>query len=418
MIRCTTLRSGLTVISDSMDGVESVSLGVWVDAGTRDERADINGIAHLLEHMAFKGTKRRTARAIAEEIEAVGGQLNAYTSREQTVYYARVLAEHVPLAIDMLADILQHSTLDSEELERERAVVLQEIGQAQDTPDDIVFDHFQAAAYPGQPMGWPILGSTENVQKLGRDSLFAYLHDHYRPDRMILAAAGQIDHPELEASVIRRFDSLLERTDRTTPEPTRYQGGEAREHRDLEQVHLVIGFEGIAFDDPDFYAQSIFTTLFGGGMSSRLFQEVREKRGLAYSVYAFNNCYMDGGLFGIYAGTGERELSELIPVLAQQMVAVTQDVEQVELDRARAQLKASILMSLESSWARCDRLGQHMSIFGRVIPVEEIVARIEAVDRTVVMRFARRLLASRPTIAAVGPTGGLESYQAIEGQFS
>ena len=415
-IQITALPNGLTIATDTMESVESVSVGVWVDVGTRSERADINGVAHLLEHMAFKGTERRSARDIAEEIEAVGGHINAYTSREHTAYYARVLAADLPLAVDILSDILQHSTLEASELERERAVILQEIGQAFDTPDDIVFDHFQAMAYPEQPMGWPVLGTAEVIGRLGRDAALDYMRGHYAAERMVLAAAGRVEHAAL-VDLALRFGAL-ESASPGSVETARYAGGDRREPRDLEQVHFVLGFDGLAYDDEDFYTLSVLSTLFGGGMSSRLFQEVREKRGLVYSIYSFSSSYSDGGLFGIYAGTGEAEMEELLPVVAAEALALTREVGAEEVQRARAQLKASVLMALESSWARCERLSQHLLTFGRIVSVEEIVSKIEAVDEAAVRRVAGRILSSRPTVAAVGPAGRLEDYDAIAGRFA
>ena len=416
-IQITTLPNGLTIVTDTMESVESISVGVWVDVGTRSERADINGVAHLLEHMAFKGTERRSARDIAEEIEAVGGHINAYTSREHTAYYARVLAADLPLAVDILSDILQHSTLEASELERERAVILQEIGQAFDTPDDIVFDHFQAMAYPEQPMGWPVLGTAEVIGRLGRDAALDYMRGHYAAERMVLAAAGRVEHAALVDLALDRFGAL-ESASPGSVETARYAGGDRREPRDLEQVHFVLGFDGLAYDDEDFYTLSVLSTLFGGGMSSRLFQEVREKRGLVYSIYSFSSSYSDGGLFGIYAGTGEAEMEELLPVVAAEALALTREVGAEEVQRARAQLKASVLMALESSWARCERLSQHLLTFGRIVSVEEIVSKIEAVDEAAVRRVAGRILSSRPTVAAVGPAGRLEGYDAIARRFA
>lgn len=415
-IRSTTLPSGLTVLSDEMPTVESASVGVWVCAGTRDETPEQNGIAHLLEHMAFKGTARRSPRAIAEEIEAVGGQINAYTSREQTAYYARVLADDVPLAVDMLADILQNSTLDAEELAREREVVVQEIGQAQDTPDDIVFDHFQAAAYPDQAMGRPVLGTAETVRAMDRDAVGAYLARHYRGKRMILAAAGRVEHDALVALAAEAFADLPP-GEAGDAEPARYAGGESRDPRQLEQLHLVLGFPGLAYDDEDYYALSVFSTLYGGGMSSRLFQEVREERGLAYSIYSFHSSYTDTGMFGVYAGTSPADVEELLDVIAKESGALAETVSEEEIARARAQIKAGVLMALESSWARCERLANHMMSFGRIVPIEEMVARIEAVDGAAVERIARRIFTGRPTVSAVGPVETLENYDRIARRF-
>lgn len=415
-VRVTRLPNRLTVATDAMPGVETVSLGVWAAVGARNETREVNGVAHLLEHMAFKGTERRSARAIAEEIEAVGGHLNAYTSREQTAFYAKVLAEDVPLAVDIIADILQHSVFDPEELARERAVVLQEIGQAEDTPDDIIFDLFQEAAYPGQPMGWPILGRAEIVRNLSRDAISGYMRRHYAPRRLILAAAGRIDHDRL-VELAAAFDSLPGR-DGGSAVPAAYLGGEHREERDLEQVHVVLGFDGFAYADPDYHAASIYSTLIGGGMSSRLFQEVREKRGLVYSIYSFSSSYTDGGLFGIYAGTGESEVAELVPVVCDELVKAADTVEPKEIARARAQLKAGILMARESTGSRCEQLAQQLIVYGRPVPPEETVAKIDAVGTEEVARVARRILGSPPTLAALGPLGRLEPLERIAQRLS
>ncbi|MBV8507286.1 MAG: insulinase family protein, partial [Alphaproteobacteria bacterium] len=361
--RVSRLANELRVATDTIQTVDTVSLGIWVDVGTRHEPAAVNGAAHFLEHMAFKGTERRSARDIAEEIEAVGGHLNAYTSRESTAYYAKVLKEDVPLALDMLADILQNSTFDPDELERERTVILQEIGQANDTPDDIIFDHFQECAYPEQAMGRPVLGRPEIIRSLARDAVVAYLRDHYGAQRMVLAAAGNIEHERL-VDLADTLLSALPAERAVSTEPARYAGGDRRENRDLEQLHLVLGFPGVTLGDPDYYAASVLSTAFGGGMSSRLFQEIREKRGLVYAIHSFVHGYRDGGLFGIYAGTGEDEAAELVPALCDEALKLQDGFTEVELKRAKAQMKAGLLMSLESTSARCEQLAQHLLIYG------------------------------------------------------
>lgn len=416
-IEITRLENGVTVATDRMDSVETASIGVWVASGARHEPAERNGIAHMLEHMAFKGTHRRTAQGIAEEIEAVGGQLNAYTSREHTAYYAKVLAGDTPLAIDILADILQHSTFDPAELERERAVVLQEIGQADDTPDDIVFDHFQAAAYPGQAMGRPVLGTVETVGSFGQNTLIDHLRAEYGPSRAILAAAGRIEHDRIVALARRQFDAMPG-NGAHPPEPARYAGGEHREARELEQLHLVLGFEGVSATDPAFYDVAALSVLLGGGMSSRLFQEVREKRGLAYSIYAYASSHSDSGIFGIYAGTGEASVPELLAVTAGECMATAARASAEEVARARAQLKATTLMALESTGARCERLAQNLMSYGRVVPVEEIVGRIDAVDERAIEAAARRIFKGAPTLAAVGPLGTLGPFDAVARRFA
>lgn len=411
-IKVTTLPNGLRVVTDRMDTVETASIGVWVDAGTRHERPEINGVSHLLEHMAFKGTRRRSARDIAEQIEAVGGHLNAYTSREHTAYYARILKEDLGLAVDVIADILQHSTLDAEELAREQAVVVQEISQAIDTPDDIIFDYFQETAYPDQAIGRPVLGTAKLVRGMTRTTLADYMRDNYGAKRMILAAAGNVEHDRLVDLAATSFDALP--ADQAAfAEPAGYRGGDFREERDIEQVHVILGFDGVGYQDPDFYTASVLATLLGGGMSSRLFQEVREKRGLVYSIYSYSSSYQDGGLFAIYAGTGEDEVAEVVPVVCEEVMKVILGVEDDELHRARAQLKASTLMSLESSSSRCEQLARQMLIYERPVPVEEVVRDIEAVDAAAVRRCAARLFATIPTFATVGPLTKVEDYDRI-----
>ena len=411
-IRVTTLPSGLIVVTERMDRVETVSLGAYVASGTRNETAAENGVSHFLEHMAFKGTERRTASAIAEEIEAVGGHINAYTAREQTAFYVKVLKEDTALGADIIGDILTHSTFDRDELERERGVILQEIGQANDTPDDIIFDHFQETAYPGQPMGRPVLGTEEIIRGLPRDALLTYMRRHYTTGNTVVAAAGNLQHDQILDLVQRHFADLP--TEKIPAiEPGLYGGGEFREERDLDQVHIVLGFPSVAYGHPDYYPTMLLSTLLGGGTSSRLFQVVREKRGLVYSVYSFTAPAMDGGLFGIYAGTGESEAAELMPVTVEELRKVQHDVTEAELNRARAQVKAGLLMSLESTGSRCEQLARQIQVFGRVIPTAETVGRINAVTIADVQATAGRVFRSTPTLAAMGPAGRVPSIPAI-----
>jgi predicted Zn-dependent peptidase len=416
-VRISTLSNGLRVVSETMPQVKTVSVGIWVDAGARDETPEINGVAHMLEHMAFKGTERRNALAIAEEIEAVGGHLNAFTSREQTAYYARVMGEDIGLALDILSDILQHSVFDPAELEREREVIIQEIGQAEDTPDDIIFDHLQETAYPAQALGRPILGSVERVSNMARGDLQGFMGRFYHAPTMVLVAAGAVDHDRLVAEAERLLSGLAQ-----TPRPARqsasYAGGEHRLERDLEQAHVAIALPGVAYDDPDYYAMHVYATVLGGGMSSRLFQEVREKRGLAYSVYAFPSSYRDGGMMTLYAGTGGEKLSELMPVLADELGKLTGAVGEDELQRARAQLKVGLVSSLESSGARIEQIGRQMVLFGRPLEIDEVLAAVDRVDAAAVRRVAEKVMRKAPpALAALGPIGRLESYRRFAARF-
>jgi predicted Zn-dependent peptidase len=402
-VRVTDLPNGLKVATDTVPTVESVSVGVYIGVGTRQEREEANGVAHLLEHMAFKGTTTRSACQIAEEVEAVGGQMNAHTGREQTAYYIKVLKEDTSLAVELLADILQRSTFDEEEFERERGVILQELGQAEDTPDDVIFDHFQETAYPDQSVGRPVLGRAGIIEHLPRAALIDFQLRHYGARNMVVTAAGQVDHDAFVDLVHRRFTELPSEADGSY-EPASYAGGEFRDDRDLEQVHFVLGFPGVSHDDPDYYAAAVLSTLLGGGMSSRLFQEVREKRGLAYAISSFSSSFLDGGVFGIYTGTGENEVADMVPVLVDQIGSVLEPAPEEEVRRARAQMKAGLLMSLESTNARMDALGSHILTYGRPLTVAEITQHIDAVDSAALVRVAKRIFAGRPTMAAMGPT--------------
>jgi predicted Zn-dependent peptidase len=412
----TTLANGLRILTDPMGSVDSVSLGMWIGAGARHENPETGGVAHLLEHMAFKGTSRRDALAIAEEIEDVGGHLNAYTAREQTAYYAKVLKEDAPLAIDLLGDILQNSRFDADELARERTVVLQEIGQAADTPDDIIFDDFQETAYPDQAIGRPVLGRAEVVAQMDRQAIVDFIAQNYGADRMVFAAAGNIAHQAVVDMVGVAFENLPAKS-RASSQPAIYRGGDHRQEKDLEQAHLIIGFDGVAFDDPDFYALQVFSTIFGGGMSSRLFQEVREKRGLVYSIYSFASSFLDGGIFGIYAGTGPNEVDQLVPVLADEIVKAAGSISAAELARAKAQLKSGLLMSRESTSNRAEQLAQHMLVRGRIASSAEIVAKVDAIDLDAIAKVATRLRRSPPTVAATGPLAKLEDYETIRARL-
>lgn len=416
-IRLTRLPSGLTVVSERMERVETVSFGAYVATGTRCETEEENGISHFLEHMAFKGTERRTALGLAEEIENVGGHMNAYTAREQTAFYIKSLKEDLELSADIIGDILTHSTFDPEEVERERGVILQEIGQANDTPDDIIFDHFQEAAFPGQPMGRPVLGTEDRVRSFGREALMGYMRAHYTTHNTVIAAAGNLTHERVLELVDRHFADLPTGA-APSALPGVYHGSEFREERDLDQVHIVLGFPGPAYSDPDFYPVMLLSTLLGGGMSSRLFQEVREKRGLVYSIYTFTAPYMDGGLFALYAGTGEAEAAEVIPVTITELQKVQEGIRDTELDRARAQVKAGLLMSLESTGSRCEQLARQFQVFGRVVPTAETVAKIEAVTPRQVLDAAARLFRSAPTLAALGPAAHVPHLPAIVTQLA
>ena len=412
-VEVTRLPSGLAVITDSMPHLESASLGVWIGAGSRDEQADEHGISHLLEHMAFKGTKRRTARQIAETIEAVGGDLNAATSVESTGYFARVLKADVPLALDVLSDILSEPTFDPEELKREQNVIVQEIGATEDAPDDLVFDRLQEIAFPQQPVGRSILGTPETVRSFTAARLRSYLTRNYRGPDMIVAAAGAVNHQQVVAEAAKRFSSFAGPAG-PQPEAATFSGGTRVETRDLEQVHIAMALHGVPVKDTSLHSLQVFTSVLGGGMSSRLFQEVRENRGLCYTISAFHMPYSDTGLFGLYAGTDEADAPELMRVVIDQIGNATETLNEAEVNRAKAQMKAGLLMALESSEARVAQIARQMLAYGRPIPLEEIVAKVDAVTVESARAAGRALVArGRPAIAALGPGNGLESTAAI-----
>ena len=412
-VEVTRLPSGLSVVTDRMPHLESASLGVWAGAGSRNEAPDEHGISHLLEHMAFKGTKRRTARQIAEEIEAVGGDLNASTSAESTGFYARVLKADVPLALDVLSDILSEPTFEPEELRREQNVIVQEIGAVEDTPDDLVFERLHETAFPKQPLGRSILGTPETVRSFNSASIRTYLSRNYRAPDMLVAAAGAVEHERIVAEAEKRFASFIGPA-APAPEPAHFGGGTRVETRDLEQVHIALALQGVPVRDEQLYSLQVFTSVLGGGMSSRLFQEVRENRGLCYAIHAFHMPYSDTGMFALYAGTDEADAPELMRVAIDQIAIATETLNEAEVARAKAQMKAGLLMALESSEARLGQIARQMLAYGRPIPLDEIVAKVDAVT-VASARAAGRALIGRgsPAIAALGPGNGLESTAAI-----
>jgi len=406
----TKLPSGLTVVTDSMPHLETAALGVWAGVGGRDEKPDEHGISHLLEHMAFKGTARRTSREIVEEIEAVGGDLNAGTSTETTAYYARVMKADVSLALDVLSDILTEPTFVPDELEREKNVIVQEIGAAQDTPDDVVFEHLNELCYPDQPMGRSLLGTAKTLKGFDRNSLRNYLSTHYHGPDMVVAAAGAVDHKRIVAEVAERF-AAFEGTLAPKPQPAIFgQGGSRVVHRDLEQAHLTLALEGVPQADPSLFSLQVFSNTLGGGMSSRLFQEVREKRGLCYSVYTFHAPYADTGFFGLYTGTDPADAPEMMEVVVDIINESVETLTEAEIARAKAQMKAGLLMALESCSSRAEQLARHILAYGRPLTVEELVARIDAVNVDSTRDAARQLLSrSRPAVVALGSGRGLDT---------
>ena len=407
------LSNGLTVATETLPSVETVALGTWVKSGARNERDDEHGMAHLLEHMAFKGTKSRSAFEIASQIENVGGEINAATSVETTSFYARVLSGDVPLAVDILSDILQDSEFDPEELEREQHVILQEIGAAHDTPDDIVFDRFTETAFRHQTLGRSFLGTPETVKSFTSDQLHDFMKRQYGAERMVVVAAGDVKHDDFVREVEKRLGNFRPKAESAIPQYAQYVGGDFREDRDLMDAQIVLGFEGRAYHVRDFYASQVLSMILGGGMSSRLFQEVREKRGLCYSVYAFHWGFSDTGIFGIHAATGQSDIAELLPVIIGELQKAGESILQEELDRARAQYRAGLIMSAESCSSRASQIARQLLLFGRPIAKEELMERLSALTIERLTDLSARMFSTRPTITAVGPVGTLAPYESI-----
>ncbi|HVN88081.1 MAG TPA: pitrilysin family protein [Candidatus Binatia bacterium] len=408
MVSRSVLPNGLRVLSEAMPAVPSATIGIWVENGSRYETEQQNGISHFLEHLFFKGTDRRTAAAIAEEIDAVGGVLNAFTGKEYTCYYAKVLAEHLPLAVDLLADIFRNSRFDPVEIDRERAVVLQEISQIEDTPDDFVHDLFNLRYWPGHPLGFPICGRVETVQKFGQAEMLAFLAERYQPDRIIIAAAGNLTHETLVDWVEHEFGTLAGTTGSDIgPAPVPARGVFVHE-KSLEQVHICLGMPGIPQTAPERYAGYLLSTALGGGMSSRLFQEIREKRGRAYSVYSFLSSYRDAGYLGIYAGTSAEWVEEVVDIIRREVRAVVAEgLRPAELARVKNQLKGNMLLGLESSDSRMNRIAKNEIYFGYDIAPAEVASRIDAIANDEIIALGEHLLQpERMAMALVGNVEG------------
>ena len=417
-VRITKLSNGVHAITHDMPHLESVALGCWVRAGARDEAAEQGGIAHFLEHMAFKGTKRRSALDIAAEIEAAGGDINAATGMENTAYYARVLKNDWVMALDILADIVTQPIFDPTELTRERDVILQEIAAANDTPDDLVFELGHQASFPSHSLGRSILGTEELVSAHGVDVIRAYRENHYTASRMVVAAAGRIDHDRFAEQAEAFFGQVPQGEGPGWLEPE-FSGGELLATRPLDQAHMVLNFPGPSYRDKGLYAFQILAGILGGGMSSRLFQEAREKRGLCYSVFAYSSSYQDGGLLTVYAATAPEHAGELMDVVSDVLLSATEKIDEAEVARAKAQLKAGLVMNLESVTARADQIARQYLAFGRISELSDIMAKIDAVTAEETRALARQMLRNcRPALSGVGDLKGLAPYDKIAARFS
>jgi len=417
-IQSTTLPTGLRVITDSVPTVESVALGIWCDVGTRHENMAHNGVAHMVEHMMFNGTSTRTAQDIVSQIETVGGQMNAFTSREITAYYVHLLKDHTEMAVDILSDMLQRSTFPDAEIEKERGVIVQEIGMTNDTPDDLVFDFYQETAYPNQSLGAPILGTAQIVQGMTKQTMVDYVSQFYTPSKLVISASGNLDHDQFVAMVEKYFTDLPD--DKTQElKAAAYQGGESRTEKDLEQSHIVFGFKSIEKSHDKYYAAVLLATILGGGMSSRLFQEVREKRGLVYSTYASHTSFVDEGQFEIYAGTGPDKLPELMPVICDELKKIRDiKVSDEELSRAKAQIKSSILMSRESMLSRVNRQAKYLINTNTNLDIQLLIQKIDAITVRDIQGMALHIFAEKPTLSALGPLAALEDFDKIQARLA
>lgn len=412
------LPNGLKLIVDPFDSVETVTFLVYVKCGSRMESKEMNGISHFLEHMAFKGTKTRDAMQIAKEFDDIGGRFNAYTSWDSTVYYAKVLKEYVAEAVNIIADILQNSQFDEEEIDKERGVILQEMARSLDSPDNVVHDHFMEIAYPNQPLGRTILGDANLIKTIKKKDFVNYVDKNYGVNNIIVAAAGNCD-PEYIQDLVNKEFVNIKPPSQTKMDVAKYAGGYRAVEKDLEQVHFLLGFEGVDYNHDSFYIQSLASIVLGGGMSSRLFQEVREKRGLAYSVYSYAYSLQDTGLFSIALGTGADTVNQSIDVIAEECQKVANEISEEELERAKAQVRADILMSQESTQARASRLASHMVKYGHVKTLEEVLHAIMAVRKEEVYEFMKKyIINAKPTIASLGNVSKIYKYEDILKRFA
>ena len=413
-IKTTILKNGLRIITANRPETESVSLGFWVNTGSAFEQLEENGVSHFIEHMVFKGTKNRTSLQISEEIENVGGQSNAYTSRETTAFYAQVLKGDVKIALDVISDLILNPTFPAEEMIKEKDVVIQEIKQCADSPYSVIFDLFQKDAFPNQALGRTILGPEEGIRAMTAEKMYDYMNNHYAAENIVFVAVGNLNHEEISKMVEEKFSDFRAKTNFVIPEQ-KYIGGQTIQKKDLEQAHMVLGFKGYKTTHENFMPMMVLSSILGDGSSSRLFQEIREKRGLVYTIYTFADCHSQDGIFGIYAGTSGEELKNLMSVLTDELKKIQNEpVFEKELKRAKAQLKADILMSLERSFATASLIARHTLTYGRVLTTEEIVAKIEAVSPKNIISVAKEIFSSNPTYSLLGKFGEYVEYDDLK----
>nr|WP_208408687.1 pitrilysin family protein [Sphingomonas vulcanisoli] len=384
-----------------MAGVETCAVGLYAAVGARSEPEGLAGLAHMVEHMVFKGAGARNARQIAEHIEDKGGSLNAWTTRDHTAFQARLLADDLALGLDVIADLIRAPHFDADELEREKNVVLAELGEARDTPDDIIFDHLQATAYAGQQLGEPVLGHEPTIKAIDVTALKGWIADQYRPEGLVIAAAGKVDAEALLAQVEARFGDMAAGAAPAYASAS-FAPGAHHDLRRFDQLHLALAFEGLGHSDPDVHALSLFSSAAGGGMSSRLFQELREERGLAYSIYSWAQPFAETGLFGVYCAAARTDGGAALKLIRDVLARTADTLDQAELDRARAQAKAGLLMGLESVATRADHLARMLQVHGRVLVSAELVAELDAVTVAQARAAGAKALASGEALATVG----------------
>lgn len=405
MYKKTRLENGVRIVTEEIPHVRSVTIGFWVRSGSRDEDPTNNGISHLIEHLLFKGTTTRTARDIAEQIDAAGGQLNAFTSKEHTCYYARVLDGHLPMATEILADMLLNSTIMESELEKEKGVILEEIKMYEDSPDELVHDLFAEAVLHPHPLGQSVLGRAEIIERITRDAILEHMNRHYTPEKIVVSVAGNVAHEDVVAEVRRHFEKLNGQGDRYTHIPAVPKRARVIRPKETEQVHLVVGGYGVERHDPDRFALYVLDTALGGGMSSRLFQELREERGLVYSTYSYHSSFHEAGIFAIYAGTSPKHVDTVLEIIHQQCREVARKgIGGEELRRAKEQIKGNLMLSLESTANRMSRIGKAELFEEELLTPDELMARIDAVTHEDTMRVAARVLnGDTLSLTAIGP---------------
>lgn len=401
------LPNGVRIITEEIEHVRSAAIGIWVGAGSRDEKTGYEGISHFIEHMFFKGTEHRNARALAESLEAVGGQLNAFTTKEYTCYYAKILDEDLDLAIDVLSDMFFGSLFEEKEIEKEKNVVIEEIKMYEDSPDELIHDIFSEQVWNDHPLGKPILGTEESIRALNREKILTYLSEHYAPDNVVISVAGKIKHDDIVAKLSAHFGTFKRGGRRILEETPVGQQVERYQTKDTEQMHILIGVPGLGQDDEDIHAMHIVNNVLGGGLSSRLFQEIREQRGLAYSVYSYHSTYVDTGLFAVYAGTSPNNTQEVIECILEEIKTIrNKGITTEELERTKAQIKGGLYLGLESVSSRMSRLGKTELTYNRVLSPEEVVEKLENVTQEDVIRVIRRLWQKdRISIMTLGPAG-------------